>query len=112
MEKKLQKVIRLDPEKDSDILMQLKSQDNYSAYLKKLVRKDITGNNTISKTGADELRIEVLEDRKLAEDAMVIYSHLGMDLNTVIKLLFIATVRDNGIPFPLSLNSNEIKRRK
>ena len=105
-------MIRLDPEKDSDILKQLKSEDNYSAYLRKLIRKDITGNNTISKTGADELRIEVLEDRKLAEDAMVIYSHLGMDLNTVIKLLFISTVRDNGIPFPLNLNSNELKRRK
>lgn len=110
MEKKLQKVIRLDSEKDSDILMQLKSQDNYSAYLKKLVRKDITGNNNVSKTGADELKIEVLEDRKLVEDAMVIYSRLGMDLNTVIKLLFMATVRDNGLPFPLNLNAEKKKR--
>lgn len=107
MEKKLLKVIRLDPKGDYDILKQLESQDNYSAYLKKLIRKDIAGNNTVSKTEADELKMEVLEDRKLAEEALVIYAHLGMDLNTVIKLLFMATVRDNGLPFPLNLNTEK-----
>ena len=44
-------------------------------------------------------------DKKVKEQAEVIFSELGLNMTTAINMFLRATIRENGIPFELKLDT-------
>ena len=52
-------------------------------------------------------KYEITLDNRIVEQAEKIYNHLGIDLAAAIMMFLVKTIRVQGLPFDLTLNSNE-----
>lgn len=108
------KIIKFDLEKDRDILSHLQGQRNATRYIKDLIRSDIAldrQNDKATPLPEGKVRLETTVSESLADAALAIYSKLGIDMNTAIKLMLMATIRDNGLPFTLTLDKENQPER-
>lgn len=53
--------------------------------------------------------LNIRTDKNVKEQADRIFSELGLNMTTAINMFLRTTIRENGIPFPLKLNTpNEV----
>lgn len=53
--------------------------------------------------------LQVRIDDELREKSREIFSRLGLDMSSAVRLFLNRTVMENGIPFPMTLNDREDK---
>ena len=52
-------------------------------------------------------KYEITLDNRIVEQAEKIYNHLGIDLAAAIRMFLVRTIRVQGIPFDLTLKSDD-----
>lgn len=50
------------------------------------------------------INVNIRTDENLKNEVTEIYKKLGLNLTTAVNMFFIATVRENGIPFSLKID--------
>ncbi len=56
-----------------------------------------------SNSNATSMNIRI--DRGIKESAKAVFAELGLDLSTAVNIFFRQAIRENGIPFGLTLNT-------